>query len=97
MQATVTAFDLSETAVAWAAERHQGRGITFVAADLLQPPATWTGAFDLMLEVYTLQAMPAELRARAFPILPTFIKPGGHLLVICSGRRPDEAERDGPP
>ncbi|MEQ9174638.1 MAG: methyltransferase domain-containing protein [Alphaproteobacteria bacterium] len=97
----VTAFDLSETAVAWAAERHNGPvaagRITFVAADLTAPPAAWAGAFDLVLEVYTLQAMPAGLRAEAFAVLPTLVRPGGHLLLICSGRAPGEAEHDGPP
>ena len=86
----VTAFDISETAVAWAAARHAGSAITFTTADLLQPPAAWAGAFDLVVEAMTLQTLPGDGRTRAIMELAAMVKPGGSLLLVASGRDEDE-------
>ncbi|MEQ8369207.1 MAG: class I SAM-dependent methyltransferase [Alphaproteobacteria bacterium] len=83
---TVTAFDIAETAVAWAAERHAGHGITFVVADLLRPPAEWRGGFDLIVEAMTLQTLPGDGRHHAMRQLAAMLMPGGHLLLVASGR-----------
>ncbi|MBI1384205.1 MAG: methyltransferase domain-containing protein [Rhizobiales bacterium] len=95
----VTAFDIAETAVAWAARRHAGIArLSFVAADLLSPPADWRGAFDLVHETYNLQAMPRHLLARAVAALPALVAPGGRLLLMTRFADPDrEAPPPGPP
>jgi SAM-dependent methyltransferase len=87
----VTAFDVSPTAIAAARRRHPGLGIDFTTANLVAPPAAWRGAFDLVVEIYTLQALPADTRARAALILPPLLAPGGTLLVIARMREPDES------
>ena len=46
------------------------------------PPASWREAFDLVCEVYTLQALRQSMRAAAIEKLPDFVKPGGQLLII---------------
>ncbi|MEM8646316.1 MAG: class I SAM-dependent methyltransferase [Pseudomonadota bacterium] len=94
----VTAFDLSPTAVAWARQRFEGSPVTYVAADLFDAPEEWEGAFDLVHETYTLQAlMPGKgLREKAMAQLARFVKPGGRLLVIARARPEDEVP-DGPP
>ena len=56
----VTGFDLSRIAAIWAKKRFPA--IDFVAADLFVPPPEWTGAFDLVHECYTLQALPSGVR-----------------------------------
>lgn len=94
----VTAFDLSPTAIEWARNRFAGSTVDYVTADLFNAPPEWDGAFDLVHETYTLQALkPAEgLRERAMQALAGFVKPGGMLLVIARSR-PEELPPQGPP
>ena len=82
----VTAFDISASAVHWARQRFPAAGIDWQVADLLQAPSSWHDQFDLVVEVYTLQLLPAELRSKAMEQLAGFVKRGGALLVICRGR-----------
>jgi SAM-dependent methyltransferase len=94
--AKVTAFDLVPRAAEWAQERFPHSNIEFRTADLFAPPAEWRGAFDLVHETYTLQALPAEILPAARQALADLIKPGGRLLVICRAR--DEGRgSEGPP
>ncbi len=94
----VTAFDLSPTAIEWAKNRFAGSRVDYLAADLLDPPAEWDNAFDLVHETYTLQALlPGKgLRERAMECLARFVKPGGMLLVIARSR-PEDQPPEGPP
>ncbi len=79
----VTAFDISAEAVEWAAKRFPHPNIVWAAHNLLDtPPEHWRAAFDLVCEVYTLQALRQSMRAAAIERLPAFVTPGGHLLVI---------------
>ncbi len=59
------AFDVSPTAVAEAAQRFAGSPVKYQVADLLAPPPEWTGAFDLVVEIYTVQALYGEARVAA--------------------------------
>ena len=79
-----TGFDLSALAARWAASRFPG--VHFLAADLLKPPADWNGAFNLVHECYTLQALPDAPRAEAMANIARFVMPGGVLLVIARAR-----------
>ena len=80
----VTAFDISETAVRTARERNPGSPVTYVPADLLDPPAQWRGRFDLVVESNNVQALPAEVRARAIANVGPMVAPGGTLLVLAA-------------
>lgn len=94
--ASVTAFDLAPGAIMWAKRRFPESPVAYLAADLFQPPAQWRGAFDLVHELYTLQALPASLLPDAARALASFVAPGGALLVISRAR--DEGQPiDGPP
>lgn len=88
----VDAFDVSQSAVAWCRRRFPGSAVAYRAADLLDPPPEWRGAFDLVVEVYTLQVLPPALRRRAQASLAGLLAPGGRLLVVCRGREPAEPE-----
>ncbi|MEU2616110.1 methyltransferase domain-containing protein [Micromonospora sp. NPDC007271] len=90
------AFDVSPTAVRAARRRHPDSAVRYETADLLDPPADWLDGFDLVLESMNVQALPAELRARAIRAVGRLVAPGGALLVIAAGRRADE-EIEGPP
>ena len=87
-----TAFDISESAVAWSRARFPGSTVEYTAADLFHAPAEWRGRFDFVLESYTLQALPPGLRSDAIRCIASFVAPGGTLLVIARGREEEEPE-----
>lgn len=93
--AQVTAFDLVPRAVEWAQRRFPQSAIRYRAADLFDAPAEWRGAFDLVHELYTLQALPAALLPQAARALASFVAPGGKLLVIARAR--DEGQQTARP
>jgi SAM-dependent methyltransferase len=90
------AFDISETAVRSARERHRGSRVEYVAANLLALPAAWRGAFDLVVEIMTVQALPDPPRREAIAQVSRLVAPGGTLLVIATAHRDDEPS-GGPP
>ncbi len=86
----VTGFDISPTAIEWAKRLHAERNIQFEVADLFEPFRAWLGAFDLVLEVYTIQPLPLEMRERAIDAVASFVTNGGELVVVTRGREDDE-------
>jgi SAM-dependent methyltransferase len=89
-----TAFDISATAVETARTRHPGSRVHYRTADLLDPPAEWSQAFDLVVESLTVQSMPVGPRAQAIRSVAGFVAPGGMLLVVAFA---GEAQDEGPP
>ncbi len=90
-------FDLSATAIRQAGERHPGSAVTYRQADLLDLPAEWTGAFDLVVEIFTVQALPASIRGAAIASVPTLVAPGGTLVVVAFADPEGAGTGDGPP
>jgi len=90
----VTAFDISGEAVEWAAKRFPNPNIEWAVHNLMEPPPEhWRDSFDLVCEVYTLQALRQSMRAGAIARLPDYVKPGGQLLVITKATdAPPEGE-----
>jgi len=82
----VTAFDVAPSAVEQARARFPAAPVTWCVGDVLSPPAHWAGAFDLVVECYTLQVLPPPERARAGAQLARLVAPGGLLLVIARAR-----------
>lgn len=90
------AFDVSPTAIRTARRRHPASPVRYRVADLLDPPADWQGAFDLVVESLTVQALPDPPRPAAIANVARLVAPGGTLLVIASAR--DERDPvNGPP
>ena len=89
-----TAFDLSPRAIGWAQSRFPD--VDLLAADLFAPPAAWNGAFDLVHECYTLQALPDAPRAQAIAQIARFVGVGGRLVLIARARH-DPGPAAGPP
>lgn len=87
-----TAFDVSPSAIRACKRRFPQSRVEYKSADVLDPPEEWAGRFDFVLEVYTLQVLPAELRARAICGLAGFLKKDGMILVIARGRKLNEPE-----
>lgn len=94
--ARVAAFDLARKAVDWAKRRFPESKVDYRAADLFALPEEWRGAFDLVHECYTLQALPADLLKPAFAALAATLKPRGELLVVARARDEDQTI-PGPP
>ncbi len=86
----VTAFDISPTAIAWCQTRFPDSTVSYQVADLFETSTTWQGEFDFVLESYTLQAMPKDVRDRAISKVAALVKLNGSLLIICRGRNADE-------
>jgi SAM-dependent methyltransferase len=94
--AEVTAFDFVDAAIDWAKRRFPQSAADYRAADLFALPAEWRGAFDLVHECYTLQALPETLLGKAGQALAFGAAPGGRLLVIARAREEEETVA-GPP
>ncbi len=86
----VTAFDISPTAIEWARRLHADREIEFETANLFEPFRGWIGAFDFVLEVYTIQPLPLTMRPDVIDRIASFVAPGGELVVVTRGREDDE-------
>ena len=90
-----TAFDIAETAIRGPRERFPDSRVDYRVADLLEPPAEWAAAFDLVVESITVQSLPLSVRASAIEGVRRMVAPGGQLLVI-SGIREEGEHVDGP-
>jgi len=89
----VTAFDISPNAIEWARKLHAESDIRFEVGDIFQPFRGWLGAFEFVLEIYTIQPLPMELRSRAIESVASLVAKGGELVVVCRGR--DDGEEVG--
>src|SRR6266496_2801357 len=56
------AFDVSATAIETARTRFPGSAVEYLVADVLDPPTQWREAFDLVVESFTVQALPRRDR-----------------------------------
>jgi ubiquinone/menaquinone biosynthesis C-methylase UbiE len=84
-----TAFDVSPTAIVEAVRRFPRSTVDYVVADLLDPPSSWSGRFDLVVEVFTLQVLTGPARRAAFARVTEMVAPGGRLLIIAGAREPE--------
>jgi SAM-dependent methyltransferase len=89
------AFDVSEAAIEAARERHPDTTVEYVVADLFKPPVGWHRGFDLVVEVYTVQALPIGYRQRAIEQIGRFT--AGSLVVVAAAREEHEPLEEVPP
>jgi SAM-dependent methyltransferase len=82
----VTAFDVSPRAIEWCRRRFAATSVEYRVADVLRLPAEWRGGFDLVVEIFTLQVLPPELRKTAIAGIAGCVGPGGALLVVARAR-----------
>ena len=48
------------------------------------------GAFDFVLEIYTIQPLPMEMRPKVIDSVAWFVASSGRLVVVAYGRDDDE-------
>lgn len=92
----VTAFDIAPTAIKWAKQRFPDSSVDYSVADMFEPPAEWINRFDFVLEIFTVQALPIDIRPKAAKAVVQFVADNGELLVITMGTN-DSENRPGPP
>ena len=93
---SVTAFDVSKSAIAWAKKRFPNSSVSYVVADLFDMPAEWKGSFDIAFEFRTIQALPISMREAAIAQICLLPKAGATLL-LATYTRATNAIPDGPP
>jgi SAM-dependent methyltransferase len=82
----VSAFDFSPTAIGHARERFPESTVDYRVADLFDLPVEWSGRFDLVVEIRTLQSLPIEVRRRGAAAIAATVAPGGRLWLFALGR-----------
>ncbi|MDJ0727003.1 MAG: class I SAM-dependent methyltransferase [Prochloraceae cyanobacterium] len=92
----VTAFDISETAIAWCKKRFPDSKVNYLVADLLNLDPAWYNQFDFVFESITIQALPIDIRKNVIQAIVKLVADRGTLLVI-TGYRETEAKPEGPP
>ncbi len=93
----VTGFDISPTAIEWAKRLHADIDIQFEVADLFDPPAEWVkSGFDFVLEIYTIQPLPLEMRPQVIDSIASFVGQNGRLVIVTRGREDDEVPDEVP-
>jgi SAM-dependent methyltransferase len=92
-----TAFDISPAAVVAVRGRYPDSPVDYREGDLLDLADDLVGAFDLVVEIYTLQALHPSLREAAVTGVRRLLAPGGTALVIQVVRHDDEPRTEEPP
>lgn len=92
-----TGFDVSASAIDGARKRHPASQVDYRTADLLDLPAEWHQAFDLVAEIMTVQSLPRRLRSASTAAVGSLVAAGGELIVIAMALRPGEDPDSGPP
>jgi SAM-dependent methyltransferase len=82
----VTAFDISQRAIDWCRRRFEHSTVNYCVADVLSLPAAWRQKFNLVVEIFTLQVLPPELRDAAMAGIAGCVAPDGTLLVVARAR-----------
>lgn len=82
----VTGFDVSPVAIEWARRRFPDLAHAFCTGDVLSAPSRFRHRFDLVVEIYTLQAVEPSLRERMVAGVAELACPRGLILAIASGR-----------
>ncbi len=80
------AFDISSTAIEWAKKRFPHSKVDYSIGDIYNLEPDRLAQFDLVVEIYTLQAVPPELRKGAIEGLVSLVSPGGELVIISRWR-----------
>jgi SAM-dependent methyltransferase len=93
----VTAFDVAPSAIAWAKRRFPESSVSYVVANALELPPEWEGAFDVVVEIYTLQAIPEALRPSVGAAIVRCVAPGGTVVAVARAREEETPPGSGPP
>ena len=88
----VTAFDISQEAIALCKNRYPDTKVDYLVADLFDYPNEWKGKFDVVYECNTIQVLPGKYRLYARDAMISLIAYQGVILVSCRSRKTGELE-----
>jgi SAM-dependent methyltransferase len=83
----VTGFDISPTAIEWCQRRVPNSDVEYLVQNVLEVPQEWARKYEFVLESYTLQVLPPDIRQQAIAALADCVADDGTLLVICRARQ----------
>lgn len=92
-----TGFDIAPAAIEEARRRHPGSRVDYRVVDLLALPDDLVEAFDLVVEIFTLQALPDPPRPDAARGVVRLVRPGGRLVAVAFRAPGPESSDQGPP
>ena len=92
-----TGFDIAQAAIEEARRRHPESGVAYRVEDLLDLSPEVAGGFDLVVEIFTLQALPDPPRAQAAEAVVGLVRPGGRLVAVAFRADGAESSDQGPP
>lgn len=87
---SVTAFDISQSAIDMCRNRYPDSRVEYLVADLFDYPQQWLLGFDLVYECNTIQILVGPDRVRAVKAIADLTAPGGEVLVSCRSRNTGE-------
>ena len=90
-------FDIAPSGIRAAQERYPDSAVDYLVANLLDPPSKWSSSFDLVIEIFTVQALPVSLRRLSAANVGAFVAPGGTLFVVAFADEGLELPFQGPP
>lgn len=93
----VTAFDVSKSAIELCRTRFTSSEVEFIQADLIKGNREWFRKFDLVLEIFTIQALPPKYEKTLIQNATDFVAQNGKLLVIAEIMQGTRSFENGPP
>ena len=77
-----TAFDISKSAILWSQRRFPKSSVSYIVANLFSAPKEWQGKFQFVLESYTLQVLPPDLRPEAIRCIASLARQQGEMRLL---------------
>ena len=93
----VTAFDVSESAIELCKKRFPTSKVEFIQADLIEGVSEWHKKFDLVLEIFTIQALPPKYEEILIKNISNFVSDNGQLIVVTEIQSEKRIYKNGPP
>jgi 2-polyprenyl-3-methyl-5-hydroxy-6-metoxy-1,4-benzoquinol methylase len=93
----VTAFDVSESAIALCKKRFPNSTVEFLQADLIEGIEDWHNKFDFVLEIFTIQALPPKYEQTLIKNISDFVSRDGKLVVVTEVQKDKRTFKNGPP
>ena len=92
-----TGFDIAPAAIEEVRRRRPESTVDYRVEDLLALSPDLVGRFDLVVEVFTLQALPDPPRPEAASGVVSLVAPGGRLCAVAFRDDGSAANDEGPP
>jgi SAM-dependent methyltransferase len=92
-----TAFDIAPAAIEEVRRRRPESTVDYRVEDLLALSPDLGGRFDLVVEIFTLQALPDPPRAEAASAVVSLVAPGGRLVAVAFRDDGSADNAEGPP